>query len=204
MKHLDWPLVREKLKDALLTLPHFFKNPIQGMRALPTWEWPETLILQAIFAAICFLLGNLIQRDVIGMALSPLLGPLASLLSVGITAGAFYYIFLFFFQRELPYKQLYMHVLFASLPVMIFSIVAHLIPPVKLVAVGSALILLFVGFVDNFGLPKERVKKVLLALMAGYTIGWIGNQVRQTTNHDNMRLKATPESMDILEKELGQ
>jgi hypothetical protein len=204
MMQLDWPAVREKLKDAIFTLPHFFKNPVQGMRRLPTWEWPETLILQGLFAMICAVLGNLVQKDFIGMVLAIVVGPVMSWISVGLAAGFFYYVFLFFFQRELTFKQIYMHVLFASLPVWLLSIVAPLAPPVKLIGVGAALILLFVGFVDNFSLAREKTRNMMLALMLGYTIGWIANQIRETTRHDDLRIKATPESMDILEKELGK
>src|SRR6185312_15116339 len=103
MRNFDWPLIKAKLREAILVLPHFFKNPVQGMRTLPHWEWPETLILQALFAAACALIGSAIERDLLGMVTGVVLAPIAYMLMITIGAGFFYYIFKFSFQREIPY-----------------------------------------------------------------------------------------------------
>jgi hypothetical protein len=204
MNHLHWPTIKAKVREAILVLPHFFKNPVQGMRALPQWEWPETLILQALFAASCAVLGKLIERDFIGLLLSLVIAPIAFILCVAIGTGFFYYVFKFFFAREVPFRQIYMHVLFAAIPTLIVSIIASLIPPIMLLGVVGTMILLGVGFVANFQLPARKVRNMLLGLLALYTVFWVISLVGTSTKQKSIRVRATPESLDILEKELSE
>lgn len=185
-------------------LPHFFKNPVEGMRTLPHWDWPTTLIIQGVFAAACSMLSNLLARDVIGVLASIVIAPLAAFLTCGIGSGFFYYVFIYFFKKEIPYRQIYLHLVFASFAVWLVNIVAPIIPPVSLIGAAAACMLLYVGFIENFQLPRERVRGLLVALMIGYALVWTFQLVRMTSRHETMRLKATPESLDILEKELGK
>jgi hypothetical protein len=203
MKNIDWSLIKFKLREAALTLPHFFKNPVQGMRALPHWEWPETLILQALFAAACSVVGNILERDLIGIFTGLFIAPIASILMVTIGAGFFYYVFQFFFQREVPFRQVYQHVLFASIPTLIVGIVAFMLPPVLLVGAAATAMLLYVGFVSNFMLPPLKVRNLLAGIFAVYAVFWIVTLINSSHRHKSMRQKATPESLDILEKELN-
>src|ERR1700722_13618494 len=104
---LSWPHVKARLKEAILVLPHFLRNPVQFMRNLPSWEWPEMLILQAIFAAACAILTSAVARNVLGVVTGIVVGPITQLLIVGISAAFFLYLFMFYFHRELPYRQTY-------------------------------------------------------------------------------------------------
>jgi hypothetical protein len=204
LKHLDWPHIKQQVREAVIGLPHFFKNPVEGMRTLPQWDWPTTLIIQGVFAATCSILANILQRDVIGTFTAIIIAPLAAYLTVAITAGFFYYVFLFFFHREIPYRGIYQHLVFASFAVWIVNIVASLIPPVSLIGAIAAAMLLYVGFVENFSLDRKKVRKLLAGLMVIYAVVWTFQLVRSTSRHENMRIRATPESLDILEKELGK
>lgn len=87
---IDWALLKDKLREALLTLPHFLKNPIEGMKNLPHWGWAETLILQASFAAICGVLKSLVERQFLSAIFSVILYPLSCLLLSSIFTGLFY------------------------------------------------------------------------------------------------------------------
>jgi len=130
--NIDWVQIKTKLREAVLVLPQFFRNPVQGMRTLPSWEWPEILILQAAFAAGCSFLANLLQRDILGIFTGIIIAPLTLALLSAIMTGIFYYVFKFYFEREVPYRQIYIHVLFASIPIVIVSIAAFLVPPITI------------------------------------------------------------------------
>jgi hypothetical protein len=203
MMNVNWPLIRARLKEAVLVLPHFFKNPVQGMRHLPDWQWPEMLILQAAFAAICAVLTNAVGRHWLLMLTGLIIGPLTQLLVVSISAGFFYYIFLFFFKREIPYRAIYLHLIFAAVPALILNILSPMLPPVLLIGASASLLLLFVGFVDNFHLDPARLRKLLGGLLAIYATMWIIQMIGSTSRHHRLRERATPESLDILEKELN-
>lgn len=203
MKNINWTLIRAKVKEAVLVLPHFFKNPVQGMRTLPDWDWPEMLILEGAFAAACAFIGNLIARNIIGMITGIVIAPLAALIALGIGAGFFYYTFKFFFQRDIPYRQIYQTLVFASIPLIIVGIISPLMPPIVLLGCAAMMMLLYVGFTDNFHLERPRIKKLLIGLALLYAVSWAVALLRTTSRHERMRLKATPESLDILEKELN-
>lgn len=202
MKPIDWNILRAKLKEGILVLPHFSKNPVQGMRTLPAWDWPTMLILQGALAAACAVIGNLLERDVFGMLTGLVLAPIASVVVVAVGSGFFYYTFMFFFRREIPFRQIYLHLIFASIPIQLVAMAAPIVPPIILIGVAAAMFLLFIGFTDNFHLDRVKVKKLLIGLGVVYAIFWATQFISYSNKHDRMRLKATPESLDILEKEL--
>ncbi len=203
MKRINWSHIKEKLRTAILVLPNFFRNPVQGMRTLPDWEWLEILILQAIFAAGCSILSNLLERDFFGMITGIIVAPITFLIMSGIATGIFYYVFKFYFDREVPYRQIYIHVLFASIPILIVSTVAFLIPPILLLGAAATVLLLFVGFVSNFHIPEKPLRNLLLGILSVYLLFWAFTLIGNTSKHKTLRQKATPESLDILEKELN-
>lgn len=199
---MNWTLIRAKLREALLALPYFFRNPVQGMRTLPDWDWPTMLLLQGAFAAACASLAHILQRDILGFITGLILAPLSNISIVFIASGFFFYTFLFFFKREIPFRQIYLHVLFAALPVQLVSIISGFVPPVILVGLAAATLLLYVGFTDVFQLDRKRTRNLLAGILAIYLLFWAVSLVRTTTRFERQRMKATPESLDILEKEL--
>jgi len=202
IQKINWEHIKFKLREAILTLPHFFKNPVQGMRNLPNWDWAEILILQAAFVAACSIVTNLIQRDILGLITGIVIAPVTAIVVAMILTALFYYMFQFALHRELPFRKIYMHVLFASIPTAAVSVVAFLIPPIMLVGVLASMLLLFVGFVSNFQLPARPVRNILGGLLALYALYWLVVLLNTTSKHKSMRLRATPESLDILEQEL--
>jgi hypothetical protein len=202
LKNVDWELLKSKLREAIFTLPHFLKNPIEGMKNLPHWGWAETLILQACFAAICGVLKSLVERNWLGAFFSIILTPLSALLMTAIFCGLFFYIFYFFFNRQLSFHRLYIHFIFASIPIMITSTISYFLPPINLLGVVTTALLLFVGFCHEFALPREKVKKLLAIFVLVYLVIWISQLIQLTSRKENFRMKATPESLDILEKDM--
>lgn len=203
MSMYNWVDIKAKLKEAILALPHFFKNPVQGMKQIPNWEWPETLILQGAFALACGEMKNVIERDVIGFFTDIVLSPLAAYVVTAIAAGVFYYLLRFFFQREADYRTIYLHIVFAGIPAQISYIVTKFFPPVNLLGLAVAIYLLHVGLVFRFQIDGQKLKKIFLGVFALFVIWW-GFQI-YTVNfrRESLRQKALPESLDILEKELS-
>ena len=173
------------------------------MRTLPAWDWPTILILQAAFAAGCAVLANAVARNWLGMFTAIVIGPVTQLLVISICAGFFYYTFMFFFSREVPYRQVYLTLIFAAIPAVIVSILTPIFLAAPLVGGAASLGLLYVGFVDNFYLDRTKIRKLLFGLMLVYIVCWAYQMIGTTNRHERMREKATPESLDILEKELN-
>src|SRR5665213_3977944 len=112
MSKINWAQITLKLREDIVILPHFLKNPVQGMRNLPHWEWPTILILQGAFAMICSVIANFIERDFFGLITGVVVAPLANYIIAGIAAGFFHYLFLFVYKREISYRQIYLNVIF--------------------------------------------------------------------------------------------
>ncbi len=202
MKDINWESIKVKVREAIFVLPHFFRNPIEVMRNLPDWEWPEILILQALFAAATSVIANIIARDIFGVIFGIVIAPITLLLISVIASGFFFYVFKFAFDRNLDFRKIYVHILFASIPTMIVSTVAAIIPPIMLVGALASALLLFTGFVSNFQIPQKKLRNLLLGMLAIYALYWCFLLFNGTAKHKSLRQKATPESLDILEREL--
>lgn len=201
MNDINWDLIRSRLKEAVFALPHFFRNPVQGMRQLPDWDWATILILQGLFAAACAALGNLIEHKILRMFMGLFIAPIANYLVLAIIAGFFFYTLMFFFQREAPFKQVYTHILFASIPSMLVIMISGLIPQLTIFGIAASLYLLHVSFADHFQLERKKVKYFFIALMGICTFFWLIQVVKLTSRQEDLRHKATPESLDILEND---
>ncbi len=198
----EWSRYRLGLLQAIRTLPHFLKNPIEGMRQLPDWDWPTLLTLQGAFAAGCGLLGGIVERHALTAIVSFFILPIVANAVNFILSGFFFYIFMFSFRQHIDYRRIYTHLLFASIPILLVSILSPLIPMVGLIGLGAASLLLIVGFSVNFGMPVKKVRNLIFGLFLAYAALLIVQMITWRGGKENLRIRATPESLDILEKEL--
>jgi len=203
MSTYTWAHIKQKLREDVMALPHFFRNPVQGMRQLPVWDWPTLLILPPAFALACGMIKNMIDRDVIGFFTDIVISPIASVAVTGIVAGWFFYGFKFFFNREVPFRDIYTHVVFAAIPAQVTNIGTKFLPPINFLGVAAAIYLLYTGFVHNFTLEPRKLRHLFTALFAIYVLWWAVQLFKVNYRHESLKIKATPESLDILEKELS-
>jgi hypothetical protein len=198
----DWVRFRHSIHQAVRTLPHFLKNPVEGIRQLPDWDWPTLITLQAGFAGICGFVGGLAEKHVLSAIVSFFILPIVANAVNFIMSGFFYYVFLFFFHAHVDYRRTFTHLLFASIPVLIVSILSSFVPLVSLVGLGAACLLLIVGFSYNYGLPIKKVRNLLFGLFLTYAAILLVQMISWRGGKEKLRVRATPESLDILEKEL--
>src|SRR6202000_3188656 len=111
----EWSRFRLALQQALYTFPHFLKNPVDGMRHMPDWDWPTLTTLQAGIAAICGLVGGIVERHVVSAVVSFFILPIVANAVNFILSGFFYYVFMFAFKQHTNYRQIFTHLLFASI-----------------------------------------------------------------------------------------
>jgi hypothetical protein len=201
--NFNWVEIKAKLREDVLTLPHFLRNPVQGMRNLPNWDWPTLLILPPAFALACGMLKNLIDRDLIGFFLDIVVSPVASVVVTGLIAAWFFYGFKFVFHLEVPFRSIYTHVVFAAIPTQLTNIGTKYLPPVNVLGLAASIYLLHTGFTHSYQLDSRKLKKLFIALFSIYCLWWAAQIFKATYRHDGMRSKALPESLDILEKELN-
>lgn len=202
MSTYTWPVIKAKLREAVLALPNFAKNPIQGMRQLPSWDWPELIILQCTFAVACATLKNIVDRDVIGFFVDFILSPISAVAVVGVITSIFYYGFKFMHNREVGFLPLYTNMVFAAIPFQITNILSKFVPWIHLVGLGASLILLHVGLVHGFQVAPAKLKRWLIGIYTLFLLSWAAQLVNLNYKRDTMKTKFSPEDLKILEEEM--
>ena len=202
MKSYDWHNVRARLSEALRFVPTFAAHPARGMRTLPDWDWPTVLILQAAFAAATASLTALVGHNWVLVITSLIVAPITYLVVNAIASGFFYYVYKFAFARDVPFRQIYLASTFASLPGQILMVVAPLFPPVMVLGAALYSGLIYIASVDVYHASRVGMRNLLVALLLIYA--GLTAQTYLKTKHHRVQLKerASPASMDILEKEL--
>jgi hypothetical protein len=175
----------QQLKEMPKVLYEFLKNPIHGIRHLPDWPYEVLVITQVIVAVISGALNGIVSMSVISFVLGIIITPIVTLVMAFVTSLLLYYVFLVWLDRQLPFRKLITLVLFANIPFFIFQTVSGLVPPITLVGFGFASLLLIVGLVDNFSLPRKQVIRVVGVIYAVFLIIWIWGRIQsiETERH---------------------
>ncbi|MCC7404170.1 MAG: hypothetical protein IT288_07200 [Bdellovibrionales bacterium] len=198
----DWQFIQSRAKEVLSYLLEYFKNPIIGIRQLPDWDWPTTLIVQGILSSLCGMLSGIMAQSFTEALVGFLFFPISTIAAHFIVTGFFYYTFLFFYKTQTLFRQLYLLILLANLPFIVLTVLSPLLRPITLVGLAATGVLLLVGLVDNFQLPRRSIGRFLLVLYAIYAVMWTSSTLNLTKKESSFRDLATPESLDILEKEM--
>lgn len=201
MNNIFWQNIKDRLRLDLPVLIAFVRNPIAGMQKIPDWDWPLLLILQGGLAAACGLLSGIVARSFTNMIAGIIVLPVSSIVLTGLATGFFYYTFAIFFKQRVAFKRLYLNLVFANAPLHVLLIAEPVLPLATMIGLAITSLLLVVGFIDNFQLPKPKVIRLMGALFTMYLVIWVANSIRMGKEQEAFRGKATPESMDILEKE---
>lgn len=190
------------IKLVLEFLLTYFKNPLIGMRQLPHWDWLTIFLIQIAISSLSGLISGLLARSVSGVFLGFFFFPLSSLISHLIVCSFFYYTILFFYKTQIEFRKLYILILLAHLPFLLMIILSSFFRPLTLLGLAITAYLLIIGLSEQFLLPKKLITRFILILYAIYVVLWINHGFNLTKKETVFRKMATPESLDILEKEL--
>lgn len=202
------PLTLEHLKQKLISslkdLQHYLKNPAAVIRNPPDWDWPQSLVLLGTLAAGAGVLTAIVERRPLGIILGIIFLPITAAITTLITAGVLFYLFQYLFKKHVGLLQLFRIVILAGLPVLALSIAAPLFPPIILVGTFIWAYLMYVAMVDNLGADPRLTKRILIGVCVVYALFWAHNTIHWEKGRQAFRDNATPESLDILEKELKE
>lgn len=193
---------RAKLNDCVATLIRYLKNPVQTMRTLPDWDWIQLGAFHGAIAATCGVIAGLVTLRFAKIFSGLILFPISTSILVMIVSGFFYYTFLFVFNRELSFRRVVTVVVFANIPNLVLSIAVGYLPPLSILAVGVSSALLIVGLVEVSNVSRKSIMKLVGLLFGLYCVFWIYGVISSSQEKSSIKDMATPESLDILEKEM--
>jgi hypothetical protein len=193
-----------RLKDAGHLILQFARNPMEGMRQLPDWDWPFLLTCQAIAGATAGVGAGIVAGSFTRIFTGLLFVPISTALMTAVISGFFYYTFTFVFQRPASFHRIYTHMVFSQLPALVMFMVSPVLPPLVLLGPLAAGFLLLFGFVENLGQDRRKTFRLLAGLYGVFVVFWIFSSISQKRQIEAYRDRATPESLDILEKELKE
>ncbi len=184
--------ILQEAKKLGLEILDFLKNPIHGIRQIPAWTWREVLLCQAVISAATGVLTGLVSRSFVQMFLALFLSPIITAAIAGISTLFLYYAFQVISGRTLSFRQLYTLLFFSNIPFFIFQIVSDLIPPITLIGLAFTGLLLIVGLVENFQLPKKHVLYLVAAIYLAFFIIWTSNRVKSYLSEDSSSSHRAP------------
>jgi hypothetical protein len=196
--------LKARVREIIVFLPQFLRRPVEGMKRVPSWDWPTALILEAGLAATTSVLRGFVDRSVYEIFGGLFVGPVRGIVISFILAGIFYYSCLFLLKTELEFRKIFVVVVLALVPSQILEILSPLAHPVTVIGVILSALLLIVGLVENFMLDKKKITQIVGTLAGAIILIWLYGAVMEATTNRIRVQDYTPESLDQIHRELEQ
>jgi len=203
---IDWNDIKARALEIARYLPSYFRNPIESIRRVPSWDWTTAIILQVLISITCGVLGGLVARSflsvfVTGVFVRPVMGLIATFLWTTI----FYYAFIFIEKLQLEYRKIYVIVVLAMIPYFISGIFSPLFKPLEIIGIVASAGMLIRGFTDNFLIERKRVTRIVAALAILVSSAILINYFQDhTSSRYQVPDNYTPESLEQIQKEMGK
>lgn len=183
-----------EIHEVKRTLVQFLRHPIAEIKNVPDWPWMRILGLHVILTSVLgAIAGILAQKSTFSIVIGLFFQPFLTLITLGIMTLFFYYCFQIFAERTIPARQLFTVIFFASIPQMFLRVLEAYVPPITLVGMAFTALLLLVGFVENFQIPRKLVIRLMAILYALLFTIWVWNQItssRMEKNWSHDRIEA--------------
>ncbi len=196
---------KERSRSVFHYLKAFAKSPIQTIKETPKdWDWVTTLAVQFSIAGPIGFLSGLFEGSTLGMIFNIFIHPIFIILLSLLISLFSKIVIRFLYQLEFQLLDIYRVVALATLPWAVIKILAPLNIPIGIVGMLIACVLISVGYVENFRLPRKGILKLMSIVFGLFFISWMINIISTTHKNEAIKNEVTKESLDILEKELGK
>lgn len=164
------------LKNEFRKLVIYLKNPIDGIHTLPDWSLQQTLIRQSLLAFFSGAVSGFLSFQFFAFLYGIFLFPLIAISGAPLLALFFYYYFQVFERRTVSYKKLFVLVVLANIPFLVFHIISNYVPVINLVGTAMTGLILVVGLHHNFAMDKRRAIRLVSILYIALALAWAYNQ----------------------------
>lgn len=193
-------MIQETQKQLPLLFSYLWallRNPVKEIQNLPEIRWPTLIAFQFCLSSISVILANVLSPYGISF-FNIIVSLVIAIVATGLVSLFFYYFFLILYNRELSFIRIFTLVLFAHLPFAIFHLGAAFFPPADLIGLAISALLMMVGLVDNFHIPKRLAARLMVILYAVFFIYWVGHLITMREHSKT----SVPQGLDQMEKEI--
>lgn len=160
------------LRASVSTLINYIRQPVQEIRNLPDWQWPELIVTQIAITAPCGILSGIVSRSPFSIFTGAFTLPILTLIYTAAFCLFFYFTFQIFARKTVSFRQLYTLIFFANIPFYVFQIFQSVLPPMTLIGLAFTAFIMSVGFVENFKLEKKMVLRLIGTLYFLFFLVW--------------------------------
>jgi hypothetical protein len=146
--------------------------------------------------------SGLVRLKIGGALGGAILYPISASLVLALLGAFLYYTSLFLFQVRLQPKKLLILCFLSCLPWIAIAPFIYFLQILSPIGVILSALLAIVALTENTNLPRKAVVKLVGSIVVVFVMFWIINMITWHSPSDLKQDLATPQSMDILEKEL--
>jgi hypothetical protein len=173
------------------------KNPIEEIKRIPSIEWPTLLIFQFCLSFISVVVSNLLAPFTISL-INVMVSLVVAILATGLVSLFFYYFFLLLYSRQMEFIKIFTLVLFAHIPFAIFHLGAYFFPPADLIGLAISALLMVVGLVENFSVPRKLATQLMIGCYSLFFIYWAVHLITMRQHQES----TLPQDLDKIEQEI--
>ena len=173
----ETPPSLSRVVDLFAFLSGFVRDPIDTMKSPLKLTWPAALSLQAGAAMASGALAGALSRNFWDFIVGLLLFPLSSIVIGFIFSGFFFYFFVAFRSTYLDYRRLHSIVVVTTMPYFVLHAVSGFLAPIDLIGFALTSLLLIVGLVEQFGLDRTVVVRLIVGMYTVFFLVWVGSLI---------------------------
>lgn len=195
---------RDQIKQLLDFLFHYIRNPIQTIKNVPDWPWPQLLICFVAIAAITGTVAGILSLRFSEIIFGLILFPISSLIGGALLSGFYYYTFMFVFQKQTAFKTLFTIVTLSLIPFFALYTLSKFVPLLQLVGFAVSGLLMIVGLTESTQIDRKKIIKLVAGLYLVYALMTIINMINWERENKSYKDIVTPDSVELLKKEFEQ
>jgi hypothetical protein len=200
----SWTDIKGRTLEILGFLPDFLKNPVEGIKRVPSWDWPTAILLEILLSIVTGVLAGIVSRSFIGVLFGLIVVPITGVILSFILAGLFYYGCLFIMKTQVEFRKIFIIVVLAKIPSQLLGILSPLINFVTLFSIIVTALLLIVGISENFMLERKKVSQIVGTVAGIAMLVWLYSTVVNVTSNRIKVQEYNNDSLDQIHKELSE
>lgn len=201
----NWEEFKARAFETFTFLKHFLKNPIEGIKRVPNWDWSTIIVFEILVGGATGIMNGIVSKSLLRLFGSIVISPIYGVVLGLAVAGLIYYAVMFLIQTQLEYKRVFIVVCIALVPGQILNILSPVFEPIGLISLGISCLMLIVGLAENFMLEKKRIAKIVITIAAVVALFWIFSFLQSSPLKKHVSKEDfTRESLSQLQKELSE